>query len=75
MSILLRARLGQWFGMTLVAGVGYVVYELTADGFGAETAAVLSSFAIGLSGMPCAFRIVFLFSIKAGFIKNGRLLL
>ena len=49
-NILLRARLGQWFGMTLVAGVGYLVYELTEDGFGAETAAVLSSFAIGLTG-------------------------
>lgn len=53
--------MGQWFGMTLVAGIGYVVYELTENGFGAETAAVLSSFAIGLSGISGAFRMVFIF--------------
>jgi len=36
--------------MTMVAAVGYVAYELSETGLGAETAAVLSSFAIGLSG-------------------------
>lgn len=49
-NMLLRARLSQWFGMILVSGIGYVVYELLEGGFGSETAAVLSSFAIGLAG-------------------------
>jgi uncharacterized membrane protein YjjB (DUF3815 family) len=44
--------------MTLVAGIGFFVYELTENGFGAETATVLSSFAIGLSGMSGAFRMI-----------------
>ncbi|KAG0569507.1 hypothetical protein KC19_6G095600 [Ceratodon purpureus] len=57
MNILLRARWGQWFGMTLVAGIGYVAYELTEKGFGAETAAVLSSFAIGLSATIFSYAI------------------
>lgn len=56
-SILLRARLGQWFGMTLVAGIGYFVYELTENGFGAETATVVSSFAIGLSATICSYAV------------------
>lgn len=44
--------------MTLVAAVGYVAYEISEGGFGAETAAVLSSFAIGLTGILIAFIIV-----------------
>lgn len=53
-NMLLRARLSQWFGMILVSGIGFVVYELLEGGFGSETAAVLSSFAIGLAATLCS---------------------
>ena len=49
-NIFLRARLGQWWGMCVVAGVGYVVKELADQRFGDETSTVLSSLAIGLAG-------------------------
>jgi hypothetical protein len=50
-NIFLRARVGQWFGMTLVAAIGYAVSELAESKFGTETATVLSALAIGLSGI------------------------
>lgn len=49
-NIFLRARLGQWWGMCVVAGVGYVVKELADQSFDDETSTVLSSLAIGLAG-------------------------
>lgn len=50
-NIFLRARVGQWFGMTLVAAIGYAVSEIAESKFGTETATVLSALAIGLSGI------------------------
>ncbi|KAH9552829.1 hypothetical protein CY35_09G087400 [Sphagnum magellanicum] len=54
-NIFLRARVGQWFGMTLVAAIGYAVSEIAESKFGTETATVLSALAIGLSGTLCSF--------------------